>query len=626
MKTKVSKFLALILAALMFISMVPAAGMRNVNAAPKNPDLLKSTPVVEDDENVVPSYYPADRRIEIAWERMSASANYFKVYIESYNGSGWESISGAQKFVEYNIQCSMAIDLSAGIYRIRVEEYPSSASSTMLAKHYSKAFDVEAKAPTVAPENFTVKANTNGKYDFTWNNPAALTNAQKYVIECSKDNVNWAELESYGADNTTSTVDVAKNAALLNTTLDAVNYFRICYISSDGIKGPYSEVKDCKYDNVTLRKEELTKKCEESKKTPATITYAGGFDVKKPVAAGMKKTYDHPAYNLSIECVSINNSLGFKYTLTTKMDAEYCMDRDLSTNYYSDKDEWKAADGTKVPITSKYGELKAGGVYTLITSEPYSGSSVGHNATTLQVDIRNNSIYYDASFKCAFDYSKAPGVGTVNTVKVTTNSLQFVPSILMDGSYTVSYKKKSDKKWKTINLSNNGTTVKKLKASSTYQYKWSTTVKCSYTDDSGASVSYTLSSPESKVKNVKTGLKTKPSVKSISTSGANHSKKWVKSQWLGNKLVHRGYWSDTTTFNLNVKLNKKVKGAKGYLVEVNGAAPIYVKGNKTSFTVKTSVKNNQIGKAVKVKVSTYSNADKTGFGKYSKTFKAIIKK
>ena len=42
MKTKVSKFLALILAALMFISMVPAAGMRNVNAAPKNPDLLKS--------------------------------------------------------------------------------------------------------------------------------------------------------------------------------------------------------------------------------------------------------------------------------------------------------------------------------------------------------------------------------------------------------------------------------------------------------------------------------------------------------------------------------------------------------------------------------------------------------
>ena len=57
MKTKVSKFLALLLAALMFISMVPAAGMRNVNAAPKNPDLLKSTPVVEDDENVVPSYF-----------------------------------------------------------------------------------------------------------------------------------------------------------------------------------------------------------------------------------------------------------------------------------------------------------------------------------------------------------------------------------------------------------------------------------------------------------------------------------------------------------------------------------------------------------------------------------------
>ncbi|SNU06764.1 hypothetical protein SAMN06297422_107114 [Lachnospiraceae bacterium] len=608
MKKGFKKLFAMLLAMALIIGAFPGGGAAKVKAA----------------GTVVAVYDSSTGKVTISWSKDNARANYYKVYVQVNSGS-WADKSASTIYSGSNTSYSYnaAYD-SAGTYRIRIDEFASSASASVLTTQYSNEYVIGSASVTATPTNFKVVANTNGGYTISCD---LSTDGYATLIEASKDGKTFVDFDKL-YDRDIYDYAVSRYKDKLNSTVGDTNYFRACYVTSDGTKGPYTDVVSCKYENFEEMRAKLIEEAEKIKNTPATITYEGGYDVTKPLAAGMKKIFDHPAYHVAIECINYNNSYAFKYTLTTKMDGGYLISVDANGRYDDQDDDWKDANGNSVAFAKERVQAKKGEVYTLITPQAYTRSTTGHNTTEMNIDLVNNDIYFDAAFLTStFDFSVAPSLGTLEVTKADTKSITLVPGIETSAVSTkISYKKKSDKTWKTTTASSNGTTIKGLKASTEYQYKWTKTCRASYKDDSGKEVTYTLTSKESAVKTVKTGLSTKPTVKSVKISKAVHKRTWVPAQWRDTKLIHKGYWNDRTTFTLTIKLKKKVKGAKGYIVQVGNNDPVYVKGNKTTIKFQTSIKGNQVGNKTKIKVSTYSNADKTGTGAYSKAKSSKIKK
>nr|MCR5543914.1 hypothetical protein [Eubacterium sp.] len=265
------------------------------------------------------NYDVSTGKVAISWTKKKSNSNYYKLYLQVMSNGSWTDksvspISSQQTSTSYTYNA--AYD-APGSYRIKIAEYTSSASQSPNATQYSNQYAIEEPLD-YKPENVKVTADSSGKYWFTWTKPAAAKNAQYYVLEGSIDGKIWNQLEKYSASYTEANISVENYKTILNPEIGAVNYFRICYETPTGGRSAYSDVVSSKYDNYEKNKDQLIAECEKLKKTPAKISYAGGFDVKKTLAAGMKKTYDHPSYNLSIECIKFNKSLAFKYTLTTK--------------------------------------------------------------------------------------------------------------------------------------------------------------------------------------------------------------------------------------------------------------------------------------------------------------------
>ena len=343
-----------------------------------------------------------------------------------------------------------------------------------------------------------------------------------------------------------------------------------------------------------------------------TIIDEGGYAPTQNLAVGMKRTFDRPGYKLSIECIISGSSYAFKYTLTAKADGLYTIFRDKDTDGASDKDDWKASNGASIALAEKYYEVKAGQVYTLITGRPFSLAAIGHNETVVNVEIANAKLngkeFKDESTTNVFDFSIAPTTGMLKITKADSKSFTIeTGDDTFTGTWQISYKKKADNAWKSITANNSGTKITGLKAGTDYEIKWKRICNSSYRNKDGNEVSYTLVSSESEVRSIKTGLSDKPAIKSVKISKAKKHK------------TH-------TSINMTIKLKKKIKGANGYIIQIGSNDPIYVSGTKTTIKVKTSIKNNMVGKKVPVKISTYTNSDHTGTGAFSKAKKAKVKK
>ena len=341
------------------------------------------------------------------------------------------------------------------------------------------------------------------------------------------------------------------------------------------------------------------------------ISEEGGYSATQNLAPGMKKTFDHAGYKLSIECVRSGSSLAFKYVLTAKAEGLYTVFRDNNTDDEYEKDDWKKADGKSAALSGRYLEVKSGQVFTLITQRPYNLASIGHNETEVNIQIENAKLkgakFSDDSTN-TFDFSIAPSTGKLKISKADAKSITLVPEAdSFSGTWQISFKKKSDSTWSTTTANSSGTTISGLKAGTDYEIKWKRTCNTSYKDKNGNEVSYSLSSAESAVKDVRTGLSQKLAVKSVKISKAKYKQKH-------------------TSFIMTIKLKKKVKDAKGYIIQIGSNDPVYVSGTKTTIKVKTSIKNNMVGKKVPVKISTYTNSDLTGTGAFSKIKKAKVKK
>lgn len=196
-----------------------------------------------------------------------------------------------------------------------------------------------------------------------------------------------------------------------------------------------------------------------------------------------------------------------------------------------------------------------------------------------------------------------------NSAKIQVSSLG-IGQASLNGSKVHLQRNKSGT-WTTVKDFSTGTKTLKitgLKPKSTYQYRF-----IGYVPASGGNAE--LTGAPSKTFTIKTGVKTAPSVKSISTSGAKtshvkrvyHPGHWSGSHWF------KGYYTggyDMTTFKVKVTLNKKIAGTAGLKISDK-----YVKGTGTTFTASISMKGKHKGKYRKFTISSYRDSTYGGTSK-----------
>ena len=488
-------------------------------------------------------YDTSTKKATISWEPTKTNSTYYKVYIQTQIGDNWVNVSNTpiaqqtQKQYVYNMAYS---DL--GVYRFVVDEYVSSSASSALASQHSKSIELLPEKPNLAPENLTVTADSSGVYVVKFSKPSGLTNADIYSIEGSKDGKTWSELETGDADASAPTYGISIGSAYkdkLNLTLKATNYFRVCYKSSDGVAGPYSKIVSCEYQNFSVENQQSREAADAIEKAKPTSSAAGGYSITEQTKPGMAKIFDHQMYNLKVEFVSsssrwnYNSSTGaatLKYTFTPKYNGLYSVDfPELGIN---DHTEWTDSSGNKVVFNCSTKEVKANVAYTCTQS--CSGGAGFHTANvevgTMNVDVGDGVLISTTYFWNEFEYCIAPSVMSLDVAMnaESDRSSITVKDLDGEGAITIFYKAKKDKNWKSVSTSAHAKKkIGGLKADTEYQVKMQTV----YSAKNSAGNYVKLASPESNVITFKTGLKTKPTIKSVKITKGKYKKVYTKGYW-----------------------------------------------------------------------------------------------
>ncbi len=122
---------------------------------------------------------------------------------------------------------------------------------------------------------------------------------------------------------------------------------------------------------------------------------------------------------------------------------------------------------------------------------------------------------------------------------------------------------------------------------------------------------------------VKTGVKTKPVIKSLSVSNVKKHKEYSKAYWDNNGKYHKGFYYYWKSYTVKVTLSKAVPS--GTLGLKLGAAKVKGKGKTFSFKCTTGTSSSGYADSATVAVSFYSDAKYGGVSPSSKARKISLK-
>lgn len=368
-------------------------------------------------------------------------------------------------------------------------------------------------------------------------------------------------------------------------------------------------------------------------KAVPTVTDSANYTAVGAVQGGMSRSFDHPLYNMKIEYVSHTISwdtdhstavVTLKYTFTPKESVGYMLAFvDGFTDSTASGDKWKDAAGQDVDFGA--GALcSAGSVYTCTRNiSMKQGNAAGSHYANVHVNVILGEDVLSYTHN-EFDYAIAPAVMQLSNkanVEADKSSIT-VKGLQAEGTITLFYKAESDKTWKTMKANADvANRIKGLKSNTAYQVKIQSTVS----DKNRLKNAVTLVSAESNVLTLKTALKQKPIIQSVTISNAKYKKQKVKGYFNTSGQWTPGYRNYYTSFQVKVKLAKKIKGAKGICFTVNGKE-YKMSGSKKEYTIKASSRGNIVGKAILVKAYSYNNADGIGCGPVSNSEYVKVKK
>ena len=370
--------------------------------------------------------------------------------------------------------------------------------------------------------------------------------------------------------------------------------------------------------------------------TASSVTASGGYSTEVPVAEGMTKSYVYDGLaTLDITVDRVSSSMnGYMATIALKLrfDLTPMVDGGVNTWFWSGRElkdiyRFKDSSGTVVDKEGGNGDTNLKGkkltAYQIVEYSSGATGLINYDCGGIQIG-ETETIYPTFEFLCplsinsidATNYIKAIGR---NYIEISTANL----SALGEGveSVGVFYKKKSASEWKQ----SESFKITGLSSNTEYQ------VRLNYSKTVDINGQKKLcSSPYTNALTLKTYLAAtpKPVIKSVKITGAKVKTRTTDGYWSQDSLGN-WHWNKPTSYKVTeckvtVKIKKKVPGAIGYFVSINGGKAKF--GNKTTFTYKTVVKGSSIGKKVTAKVAAFNQSDGTGMTSWSAGKSAKIKK
>jgi len=375
-----------------------------------------------------------------------------------------------------------------------------------------------------------------------------------------------------------------------------------------------------------------------------TVTAENGYSLDKATTKGMKKVWTHDLYTVSAEMTGYefsgtgqfpNAKVGVKYTFTPKCNGKWTMDWNEDPNYPLSTSAFKDEAGN---VLDGSDTKVAGKTYTATVIQSIQTTAYGYQKVSLDArldypEIEGSADFTD-SYRCDFEYILPLVISTISedlfvkersAKSITLDGTQLATIGYSVDSVGIFYKEKSATAWNQAT----STTITGLKGNTEYQ------IKVNYIKTVWANGDHTkklvLTSPDSNVITVLTDMSAKVDIKSVKTSKAKIKKYKYKGYWWWSSVRNRWVWekpstSTCTRFKVTVTIKKKVPGAKGYWINIDGANQYMMPGNKTKCTFYALVKGKRIGKKITVKACAYNRAEGQGMGPLGKGKSVKIKK
>ena len=376
-----------------------------------------------------------------------------------------------------------------------------------------------------------------------------------------------------------------------------------------------------------------------------TETAEGGYSLNEPLKVGMKVTYTHELYTATCEVANYGFSGNAKfgsaavlltYTFTPKYNGKWNLSFYEDYNDPIDAGAFKDASGN---VLSTDNTQVAGVTYTASVLKKANTAPWGYNDLLFQINLNSPEIETASDFTGYYDHKfgfilplviSSIDDSLVIEDDITANSITLDGSVLQSLGYQpksvgIFYKEASAAEWQQAE----STTITGLKGNTEYQIKVNY-IKDVYGNADKTKV-LTLTSPDSNVISVLTSMNTKVDIKSVKISKAKVKKFKYKGYWWWSSVRRRWVWekpstSTCTRFKVTVTIKKKVPGAKGYWINIDGANQYMMDGSKTKCSFYALVKGKKIGKKVTVKACAYNRAGGKGMGPLGKAKKAKVKK
>ena len=359
----------------------------------------------------------------------------------------------------------------------------------------------------------------------------------------------------------------------------------------------------------------------------------------------MKKVYTHELYTATCEVANygFSGSADFPkaevlltYTFTPKVNGVWELSFEKDNNDPIDAGAFKDASGNVLSAnnTNVAGVTYTASVLKQVNSSAWGYKDITFNTTLISPEIETASDftgYYNQKFAFILPLvvSRIDDTLVVDD-DITANSITLDSSVLQTIGYQpksvgIFYKEASAADWNQAE----STTITGLKGNTEYQIKVNY-IKDVYGDAENTKV-LTLTSPDSNVISVLTSMNAKVDVKSVKISKAKIKKYHHEGYWWWSKASCRWEWvkpstSTCTRFKVTVTLKKKVPGARGYWINIDGANQYMLDGSKTKCSFYALVKGKKIGKKVTVKACAYNRASGKGMGPLGKGKNVKVKK
>ena len=204
------------------------------------------------------------------------------------------------------------------------------------------------------------------------------------------------------------------------------------------------------------------------------------------------------------------------------------------------------------------------------------------------------------------------------TAKLNTNTMNVSQTAITLGSYgfdgIIKYRVKGAKSWSQKNVAKNKKiTISGLKANTNYELQL--LCKLPYTDIESGKKMYNLDVVGGKSFLLTTSINAKVQPASVQVSKVKYGTKTVKGYWetrSGKKTVwHPAEKFNTATYTLTLKLKKVPKNAKGVYVKIGGST-YFLKGNKSTYSVKMTYQHKKSVKGLKVSANLYYVSNNIG--------------